>query len=180
MRFLSLASEYFRDEPYAFKKCLDNIIRRCVDGDDIPAILAQCHSGPKGGHHSAFITKRKILDAGFYCPNILQSVNDYIKECDACQRSGNITSRSEMPQNYLQVCEVFDIWGLDFIGPFPYSKWNKYILVAVDYVSKPVESQALPTNDSKVVLKFLTGLFARFGVPKALISDRGRTFVITI
>ena len=81
-----------------------------------------------------------------------------------------------MPQNYIQVCEVFDIWGLAFMGPFPESKGNKYILVAVDYVSKWVEAQALPTNDSKVVLKFPHGLFARFGVPKALISDRGTHF----
>ena len=88
------------------------------------AILAQGHSGPTGGHQSAFITKRKILDAGFYWPNILQSTKDYIKECDACQHSGSV-----MPQNYIQVCEVFDVWGLDFVGPFPDSKGNKYILV---------------------------------------------------
>ena len=62
------------------------------------------------------------------------------------------------------------------MGPFPDSKGNKYILVAVDYVSKWVEVQELPTNDSKVVLKLLTRLFARFGVPKALISDRGTHF----
>ncbi|GKB72363.1 reverse transcriptase domain-containing protein [Tanacetum coccineum] len=53
---------------------------------------------------------------------------------------------------------------------------NKYILVAVDYVSKWVKAQALPTNDARVVVKFLKGLFARFGVPKALISDRGTHF----
>ncbi|GKE17849.1 reverse transcriptase domain-containing protein [Tanacetum coccineum] len=77
-----------------------------------------------------------------------------------------------MPQNNIQVCDVFDIWGLDFMGPFPNSNGNKYICVAVDYVSKWVEAQALPTNDSRVVIKFLRRLFARFGVPKALISDR--------
>ncbi|GJX53724.1 reverse transcriptase domain-containing protein [Tanacetum coccineum] len=66
--------------------------------------------------------------------------------------------------------------GLDFMGPFPDSRGNKYILVAVDYVSKWVEAQALPTNDARVVVKFLKGLFARFGVPKALISDRGTHF----
>ncbi|GJZ19436.1 reverse transcriptase domain-containing protein [Tanacetum coccineum] len=81
-----------------------------------------------------------------------------------------------MPQNNIQVCEVFNIWGLDFMGPFPDSKGNKYILVAVDYVSKWVEAQALPTNDARVVVKFLKGLFSRFGVPKALISDRGTHF----
>ena len=175
-RFLVRASEYIWDEPYAFKLCPDNIIRRCVDENDVPSILAHCHSGPTGGHHGAVITRRKILDAGFYWPTIMENTKDYIKGCDACQRSGNISSRNEMPQNYIQVCEVFDIWGLDFMGPFPESKGNKYILVAVDYVSKWVEAQALPTNDSKVVLKFLQALFARFGVPKALISDRGTHF----
>ncbi|GJR03929.1 ribonuclease H-like domain-containing protein [Tanacetum coccineum] len=64
----------------------------------------------------------------------------------------------------------------DFMGPFPDSRGNKYILVAADYVSKWVEAQALPTNDARVVVKFLKGLFARFGVPKALISDRGSHF----
>ncbi|GKF06498.1 reverse transcriptase domain-containing protein [Tanacetum coccineum] len=76
-----------------------------------------------------------------------------------------------MPQNNIQVCEVFDVWGLDFMGPYPDSRGNKYILVAVDYVSKWIEAQELPTNDARVVVMFLMGLFARFGVPKALISD---------
>ncbi|XP_023742296.1 uncharacterized protein LOC111890407 [Lactuca sativa] len=62
------------------------------------------------------------------------------------------------------------------MGPFPMSKGNKYILVAVDYVSKWAEAQALPTNDSRVVVRFLKKLFSRFGVPKALISDRGTHF----
>lgn len=102
------------------------------------------------------------MDAGFYWPTILEDVKNFIKRCDTCQRARNITPRSEMPQNYIQVCEVFDVWGLDFMGPFSESKENKYILVAVDYVSKWVEAQALPTNDSREVLKFLQGLFAIF------------------
>ncbi|GKD62993.1 reverse transcriptase domain-containing protein, partial [Tanacetum coccineum] len=53
---------------------------------------------------------------------------------------------------------------------------NKYILVAIDYVSKWAEAQALPTNDARVVVKFLKRLFSRFGIPKALISDRGGHF----
>jgi len=68
------------------------------------------------------------------------------------------------------------MWGIDFMGPFPSSRGNKYILVAVDYVSKRVEANALPTNDARVVLRFLKSLFACFGVPKALISDRGTHF----
>nr|GFB46067.1 reverse transcriptase domain-containing protein [Tanacetum cinerariifolium] len=63
--------------------------------------------------------------------------------------------------------------GIDFMGPFPSSRGNKYTPVAVDYLSKWVEAKALPTNDARVVCKFLKSLFARFGAPRAIISDRG-------
>nr|GFD17798.1 protein NYNRIN-like [Tanacetum cinerariifolium] len=62
------------------------------------------------------------------------------------------------------------------MGLFSSSKGNKYILVAVDYLSKCVEAKALPTNDARVVVKFLKSLFSRFGAPKAIISDRGTYF----
>nr|GFB03218.1 reverse transcriptase domain-containing protein [Tanacetum cinerariifolium] len=78
--------------------------------------------------------------------------------------------------NSIQICEIFDVWGIDFMGLFPSSRGNKYILVAVDYLSKWVEAQALPTNDARVVCKFLKSLFARFGTPRAIISDRGTHF----
>nr|GEY02698.1 reverse transcriptase domain-containing protein [Tanacetum cinerariifolium] len=84
--------------------------------------------------------------------------------------------RDEMPQSSIQVWEIFDVWGIDFMGPFPSSRGNKYILVAVDYLSKWVEAKALPTNDARVVCKFLKNLFARFGTPRAIISDRGTHF----
>jgi len=62
---------------------------------------------------------------------------EFIAKCDPCQRVGNISRRNEMPQNPIPEVEVFDVWGIDFIGPFnPPSYGNAYILVAVDYVSK--------------------------------------------
>ncbi|GKE21653.1 reverse transcriptase domain-containing protein [Tanacetum coccineum] len=81
-----------------------------------------------------------------------------------------------MSQNAIQVCEIFDVWGIDFMGPFPSSHGNKYILVAVDYLSKWFEAKALPTNDARVVVKFLKSLFARFGTHRAIISDCGTHF----
>ncbi|KAI3821111.1 hypothetical protein L1987_08668 [Smallanthus sonchifolius] len=81
-----------------------------------------------------------------------------------------------MPQNPIQILEIFDVWGIDFMGPFPISSGNRYIFVAIDYVSKWVEAQALPTNDGQVVVRFLKKLFTRFGTPRALISDRGTHF----
>nr|GEX45908.1 reverse transcriptase domain-containing protein [Tanacetum cinerariifolium] len=91
-------------------------------------------------------------------------------------RQGKISQRDEMPLNTIQVCEIFDVCGIDFMGPFPSSKGNKYILVAVDYLSNWVKAKALPTNDARVVVKFLKSLFSRFGIPRAIISDRGTHF----
>ncbi|GJU51619.1 reverse transcriptase domain-containing protein [Tanacetum coccineum] len=86
--------------------------------------------------------------------------------------------RYEMPLNNIQVREIFDIWGIDFMGPFLKSHKFEYILVAIDYVSKWAESEALPTNDARVVVNFLKKLFSHFGIPKDLISDRGTHFCI--
>ncbi|GJZ72930.1 reverse transcriptase domain-containing protein [Tanacetum coccineum] len=96
-RFYSQVKSYFWDEPYAFRLCSDNIMRRCVVGSDIFRILAHCHSGLTGGHHSASVTARKVYESGFYWPSIFKDAKEYMMKCDACHRSRNISSRSEMP-----------------------------------------------------------------------------------
>ncbi|GAA0185534.1 hypothetical protein LIER_32822 [Lithospermum erythrorhizon] len=84
---------------------------------------------------------------------------------------------SDMPLINIFPDELFDIWSIDFMGPFPSSFFNKYILVCVDYVSKWVEATASQTNDAKVVISFLKkNVFARFGTPRAIISDEGKRF----
>nr|GEW91268.1 hypothetical protein [Tanacetum cinerariifolium] len=81
---------------------------------------------------------------------------------DSTPWQGKISQKDEMPQNTIQACEIFDVWGIDFMGTFPSSKGNKYILVVVDYLSKWVEAKALPTNAARVVVKILKSLFSRF------------------
>ncbi|GJU64500.1 reverse transcriptase domain-containing protein [Tanacetum coccineum] len=152
------------------------VIRRCVSGQEVIDILTTCHSGPTGGHYGANYTTKKVFDSGFYWPTIYKDAHELVKNCDSCQHQGKISQRDEMPQNSIQVCEIFDVWGIDFMGPFPSSRGNNYILVAVDYLSKWVESKALPTNDARVIVKFLKSLFAQFGTPRAIISDRGTHF----
>nr|GEV42553.1 retrovirus-related Pol polyprotein from transposon 412 family [Tanacetum cinerariifolium] len=148
----------------------------CVHGQEAYDILKACHEGPTRGHHGVNFTAMKVFDAGFFWPTIYKDAYDLVKSCDSCQRQGKISQRDEMPQNVIQVCEIFDVWGIDFMGPFSSSQGNRYILVAVDYLSKWVEAKALPTNDTRVVVKFLKSLFARFGTPRAIISDRGTHF----
>ena len=83
-----------------------------------------------------------------------------------------------MPLTGILEIELFDVWGIDFMWPVLSSGVYKYILVAVDYVSKWVEAIATPTNDSRVVAKFMKNtIFPRFGVPRLLISDSGSHFI---
>nr|GEW40660.1 reverse transcriptase domain-containing protein [Tanacetum cinerariifolium] len=123
-KFFKDVKHYFWDDPYLFKIYADQVIRRCVHGQEAIDILKAFHNGPIRGHHSPNYTTKKVFDS----------------------------------------------------GPFSSSRGNKYIHVAVDYLAKWVEAKALPTNDARVVCKFLKSLFARFGTPHAIISDRGTHF----
>nr|GEV70090.1 reverse transcriptase domain-containing protein [Tanacetum cinerariifolium] len=175
-KFFKDVKHYFWDDPFLFKVCADQVIRRCVHGKEALDILVACHNEPTGGHHGANLTAKKVLDDGFFWLTIYKDAHEFVKNCDSCQRHGKISQWDKMPQNPIQICEIFDVWCIDFMGPFPYSRGNKYILMAVDYLSKWVEAKALPTNDARVICKFLKSLFARFGAPRAIISDRGTHF----
>nr|GEU47197.1 reverse transcriptase domain-containing protein [Tanacetum cinerariifolium] len=175
-KFFKDVKHYFWDDPFLFKICADQVIRWCVHGQETVGILKACHNGPIGGHHGLNYTIKKVFDSDFYWTTIYHDVHDLVKSCDACQRQGKISQRDKMPQISIQVCKIFDVWGIDFIGSFSSSRRNKYILMAVDYLSKWVEAKALPTNDARVVCKILKSLFARFGTPRAIISDRGTHF----
>nr|GEV07118.1 reverse transcriptase domain-containing protein [Tanacetum cinerariifolium] len=155
---------------------LENPHKDVLENKDINKNFPLETLGPTGGHHGANFTAKKLFDAGFFWPTIYRDAHDLVTWCGACQRKGKFSQRDEMPQNAIQVCEIFDVWGIDFVGPFSSSRGNKYILVALDYFFKWVEVNALPINDSRVVVKFLKSIFARFETPRAIISDRGTHF----
>nr|GEZ18633.1 reverse transcriptase domain-containing protein [Tanacetum cinerariifolium] len=135
-KFFKDVKHYFWDDPFLFKIYADQVIRRCVHGKEALNILIACHNRPTGGHHGVNLTAKKIFDAGFFWPIIYKDAHEFVKNCDSCQRQGKISQRDEMPQNSIQTCEIFDVWGIDFMGPLPSSRGNKYFLVVVDYLSK--------------------------------------------
>nr|GFB67077.1 reverse transcriptase domain-containing protein [Tanacetum cinerariifolium] len=175
-KFFKDVKHCFWDGPFLFKICADQVIRRCVHSQEAIDILKACHYRPTGAHHGPNYTAKKVFDLGFYWPTIYRDAQDLVKNCYVFRRQGKISHRDEMPQNSIQVCEIFDVWGIEFMGPFSSSRGNKYILVAVDYLSKWVEAKALFINDARVVCKFLKNLFAIFGTLRAIISDRGTHF----
>ncbi|RVW61704.1 Retrovirus-related Pol polyprotein from transposon 17.6 [Vitis vinifera] len=145
--FFAKIHAYYWEEPFLFKYCADKIIRKCVPEQEQSEILSHCHDSAYGGHFASQKIVMKVVQSGFGGPFF-----------------------SRMPT----LC-ARDV--TDFMGPFPMSFGHSYILVGVDYVSKWVEAIPCRSNDHKVVLKFLKdNIFARFGVPKAIISDGGTHF----
>ena len=140
-------------------------------------ILSHCHDSACGGLFASQKIAMKVLHLGFYWSSLFKNAYTMCKQCNKCQILGKISRRHMMPLNPILVVELFDLWGIDFMGPFPTSFGYAYILVGVNYVSKWVEAVPCRAADRKAVLKFpKENIFSRFGVPKAIISDGGSHF----
>ena len=176
-RFFAHLKHYYWEEPILYRHCADQVIRRCVPEDEMHSILNHCHTLSCGGHFGGQRTAAKVLQSSFYWPSLFKDAHQFVSTCDKCQRMGNISRKDEPPMHPILEVELFDLWGIDFMGPFPASYNNLYILLAVDYVSKWVEAIPTRTNDAKVVAQFLrSNIFSRFGSPRALITDNGTHF----
>ena len=140
-------------------------------------IISHCHENAFGGHFASQKTVRKVLHYGSHWPSLFKDAHTMCRECDKCQRLGKISRCHMMPLNLILVVDLFDVLGIDFMGPFPSSLGYLYILVGVDYVSKCVEVVPCRATNHRVALKFLKeNIFSKFWVPKAIISDGGSHF----
>nr|GEU50268.1 reverse transcriptase domain-containing protein [Tanacetum cinerariifolium] len=110
-KFFKDVKHYFWDDPYLFKICADQVIRRCVSSQEAAEILKACHSRTTGGHHGPNYTARKVFDSRFYRPTLYRDAQNLVKNCDVCQCQGKISQKDEMPQNSIQVCEIFETSG---------------------------------------------------------------------
>ena len=78
-----------------------------------------------------------------------EDTKEFVRRCPCCQKHGNINIRYAMPLVNNPQVELFDVWGIDYMGPFPKSFDVEYILVAVDFVSKWVEALPCRVADAK-------------------------------
>ena len=161
-KFLSRVKYFFWDDPYLFKYCPDQIIQRCILEHDQSNVISFCHDHACGVHFSAKKTAAKILQCGFYWPTLFKDAQAYYTSCERCQKLGSISRRNMMPLNLILIVEIFDVWGIDFMGPFLNSFGYLYMLVAMDYVYKWVEAIACKTIDHRVVVQFLRDYLCSF------------------
>ena len=95
--------------------------------------MEKFHASPYGGHFAEDRIAQKILYTGFYWPTLFKDYFEWVKHCDNCRRMGNISRINEMHLQGILVVKIFYVWGIDFMGPFPSSFGNLYILLVVDY-----------------------------------------------
>ena len=99
---------YIWDDPYLWKHCSDQLIRRCVSECEVPSILAFCHSYACGGHFGLKRTARKVLECGLFWPTLFRDACLFCKSCSNCQQTGNLGHRDQMPHTPILACEIFD------------------------------------------------------------------------
>ena len=115
--FFEKIHSYYWEEPFLYKYCADQIIKRCVPEVEQQGILSHCHENECGGHFASPKTTRKVLQSGFQWPSLLKDAHTMCRECNKCQRLGKISRRHMMPLNPILVVDLFDVWGIDFMGP---------------------------------------------------------------
>jgi hypothetical protein len=115
-KLLAKVKHFFWDDPYLFKYYPDQIIRRCIPKSEHKNILSFYHNHACGGHFSSKKTVAKILQSGFYWPSIFHDAHAYYLACERCQKLGSIGRRNMMSLNPILIVELFDVWGIDFMG----------------------------------------------------------------
>ncbi|RVW72453.1 Retrovirus-related Pol polyprotein from transposon opus [Vitis vinifera] len=139
--FFAKIHAYYWEEPFLFKYCANQIIQKCVPGvRKQQGILSHCHESACEGHFASQKTVMKVLQSGFCWTSLFKDALTMCRSCDRCQRLGKLTCKNMMPLNPILIVDLFYVWGIDFMGPFPMSFGYPYILVGVDYVSKWVEA----------------------------------------
>ncbi|GJV46637.1 reverse transcriptase domain-containing protein [Tanacetum coccineum] len=121
-KFFKDVKHYYWDDPFLFKTCANQVIWRCISGQEAVDILTACHSGPTRGHYSANYTAKKVFDSGFYWPTIYKDAHELVKNCDSRQH---------------------------FMDPFPSSK--EKVHTRSRRTIQWFQAKASPTNDARVV-----------------------------
>jgi hypothetical protein len=163
-----------------FRRGSDGVLRRCVSETEVQAILIACHDSACGGHFSGQLTMQKILKASYFWPTLFKDSHDYVRKCDACQRYARNDLRIEMPLHVSLPQIPFGKWGIDYMSEVhPHSsKGMKYIVVATEYLTKWAEAKAVKIDTVEHAATFMyENIISRFGVPKILVSDRGKHFL---
>lgn len=148
---------------------------RVIKKDELPALLYMMHNDPTSGHFSTDAMFQKIKKR-FYWPQYYDDIRNYAESCDSCQRRGR--SKSNNLLHPIPVHSPFYQIGIDFVGPLPRTqRGKKYIIVAMDYLTKWPEARAVSEATAESASQFIyEQIICQHGCPQIILSDRGTHF----
>lgn len=149
--------------------------RLCLPPERVEQVLTACHDEASAGHLGVDRTLDKI-GRRFFWPKMRQQILNHIRTCDSCQRRKRVPGQKVGLLKSIVVDQPFEKVGLDLIGLFPPSKsGNRFVIIAVDYLTKWVIAQSIPRAGTKEVEDFLVKrVVLQHGAPLAIITDRGK------
>ena len=178
-RFLEIAKRFHFDDPYLFKYCADQVIRRCIPFEDISHILSSCHLEACGGHFSSQKTAQKVLYSGFYWPTIFKDSYTFCKSCACCQMLGSLSRKNEMPMTPIITLKSLIVGALTSWGHSPpLSTMNIFCWRSSTYQSGSKQS---PLERMIITLSFLflkRTFFLGLGPRRQLSVTKGRISAI--
>lgn len=172
------ASKYFVQENQLYRRTFSAPVLKCIGPDEAEYCLQEIHEGICGDHMSGKALAHKILRQGYFWPTIHSDAIEYVKKCKKCQMFSNVPRKSPtLPSSVLSPIP-FAVWGIDIMGPFPRAKGDlRYLLVAIDYMTKWAEAKAMRTINQQDCIKFMDAIIMRFRLPLVLVSDNGPQFI---
>jgi Integrase core domain. len=161
-----------------YKKAPNRVLLKCVSSNNDRHLLLDIHEGICGSHAADRTLVGKAFRQGFFWPTSLKDVCDMVQRCKACQFHSKHTKLPAQALQTIPLTWLFSCRGLDILGPFPRGQGGyRFLFVAIDKFTKWIE--ATPTREIKAenTIKFIKGIFCRYGLPHRIITDNGSQFI---
>ena len=148
---------------------------KCVDKSEAKYIPKEIHEGICGDHAGPRSLVSKIIKTSYFWPTMQKDAKEFVERCDKCQRFGNVQHIPVEKLTPITSLWPFTQWGIDIVGPLPQGKRQvKFLLVVIDYFTKLVKAEALPTIMKAKIQNFVwKNIICRFGIPQTIISNNG-------
>jgi len=170
-----IASGYLLDNGILYKKHKGKKLL-VIPEQKLNQILKATHDHPLAGHAGINNTISRLKEK-YYWKTMYKDINNYIKTCDICQKRRLEKETEELKP--IRPPTAFSKIGIDIIGPLPRTlRGNRYIIMAIDYLTKWVEAKPLQLADALSIAPFIyEDIICRHGIPVELTSDRGTEFL---
>jgi hypothetical protein len=171
------SNHYILKDNLLFKRDKKNQqkLYRVITKDELSTVLYMMHNDPTSGHLGTEATFNKIRSR-YYWPQFYDDIKKYVESCDACQRRGRPRKNNEL--HPIPVNSPFYQIGIDIVGPLPRTqRGKKYIVTAMDYLTKWPEARALTEATAEKVADFIyEQIICQHGCPQIILTDRGTHF----